>query len=63
MTGDVVNVCDEILSEAVSTGVSDIHIECFKESAQIRFRVDGILRVMKNFSDYLYKEYDLNCES
>ena len=55
---DVIEFGNKVLSNAIDLGASDIHIECFKESAQIRFRVDGILRVMKNFSDYLYKEYD-----
>ena len=37
---------------------SDVHIESFKDSAQIRYRIDGILRVMTNLSNYITKEYD-----
>ena len=55
---NVIEFTNKCISNALELGASDIHIECFRESAQIRYRVDGILRVMSNFSDYLYKEYD-----
>jgi len=55
---DVIAFGDKVISNAIELGASDIHIECFKNSAQIRFRIDGILRVMKNFSQYIFKEYD-----
>jgi len=57
VTGDVVNVCDEILSEAVSTGVSDIHIEIFKESAQIRFRGNGSLLAQAKYRKFISTNY------
>lgn len=55
---NVIEFTNKCISNALELGASDIHIECFRESAQIRYRVDGILRVMSNFSEYLFKEYD-----
>lgn len=55
---NVIEFTNKCISNALELGASDIHIECFRESAQIRYRVDGILRVMGNFSEYLFKEYD-----
>ena len=55
---NVIEFTNKCISNALELGASDIHMECFRESAQIRYRVDGILRVMGNFSEYLYKEYD-----
>ena len=39
-------------------GASDIHIESFRDSAQTRFRVDGILKVMDKYSKFLHENYD-----
>ena len=55
---DVIEFGNKVISNAVELGASDIHIECFRNSAQIRYRVDGILRIMDNYSKYLFKEYD-----
>ena len=58
ITGDVVNVVDDILSEGVQTGVSDIHIEIFKESAQIRFRGNGSMLVQSQYRTFITKNYN-----
>ncbi len=55
---DVIEFGNKVISNAVELGASDIHIECFRDSAQIRYRIDGILRIMDNYSKYLFKEYD-----
>ncbi len=55
---DVIDFGNKVISNAVEMGASDIHIEAFRENAQIRFRVDGILRVMDTYSKFLFKEYD-----
>lgn len=57
VNGDVVQVCDEILSEAVSTGVSDVHIEIFKETAQIRFRGNGSLASQPKYRKFISTNY------
>jgi len=58
ITGDVVNVVDDILSEGVQTGVSDIHIEIFKESAQIRFRGNGSMLAQNQYRTFITKNYN-----
>ena len=40
----IIKMINAMLSEAIKENASDIHIETFEESLQIRFRVDGILR-------------------
>tara|TARA_B110000503_G_scaffold105473_1_gene157357 strand:+ start:2772 stop:4739 length:1968 start_codon:yes stop_codon:yes gene_type:complete len=53
----VVRFCDQILHEAVKNKVSDIHIECFRDSAKIRMRLDGTMIVKPLYSEYLFKNY------
>ena len=53
---DVIAFVDNILNEAIKLESSDIHIEPFKETAHVRFRVDGVLRVMDKFTDFLNKD-------
>ena len=53
---DVIAFVDKILNEAIKLETSDIHIEPFKDSAHVRFRVDGVLRVMSQFTDFLVKD-------
>ena len=55
---EVIVFGNKLITEAINLGASDIHIECFRDSAQVRFRVDGILRVMKNYSSFLYENYN-----
>ncbi|GAW97065.1 MULTISPECIES: type II secretion system ATPase GspE [Colwellia] len=40
----IIKLINAMLSEAIKESASDIHIETFENSLQIRFRVDGILR-------------------
>ena len=58
ITGDVVSVVDEILSEAVMNGASDIHIEIFKDIAQIRFRSGGTLLLQNQYKSFIVKNYN-----
>ncbi len=43
---NIVNLVNNLLSYAVSTNASDIHIEALEDRTLIRFRIDGILREM-----------------
>ena len=54
---EVIVFGNKLITEAINLGASDIHIECFRDSAQVRFRVDGILKVMNNYSEFLYENY------
>lgn len=40
----IIKLINAMLSEAIKESASDIHIETFENSLQIRFRVDGVLR-------------------
>ena len=53
---DVIAFVDKILNEAIKLETSDIHIEPFKDTAHVRFRVDGVLRIMDQFTDFLTKD-------
>ena len=53
---DVIAFVDKILNEAIKLESSDIHIEPFKDTAHVRFRVDGVLRIMDQFTDFLKKD-------
>ena len=53
---DVIVFVDKILNEAIKLETSDIHIEPFKDTAHVRFRVDGVLRIMDQFTDFLNKD-------
>ena len=54
---EVITFGNKLITEAINLGVSDIHIECFRDSAQVRFRVDGILKIMNSYSKFLHENY------
>lgn len=43
---DVTHFVDELLSHAISKGVSDIHVEPYEKILRVRYRIDGILQVV-----------------
>ena len=47
---------DHVPHDALNLDASDIHIEPFKDTAHVRFRVDGVLRVMDESTDFLTKD-------
>ena len=55
---DVINFGDKVISEAIDMEASDIHIEAFRNTSTIRFRVDGILKVMDKFTKFLHSNYN-----
>ena len=55
---EVIVFGNKLITEAINIGASDIHIESFRDSAQTRFRVDGILKVMDKYSKFLHENYD-----
>ena len=48
---------NKIISEAITMGVSDIHIEPYKNSSRIRYRIDGILKIIDEHTKYLNQNY------
>jgi type II secretory ATPase GspE/PulE/Tfp pilus assembly ATPase PilB-like protein len=55
-TTDVTALLTEVVTEAYHNAASDIHIEPEEEDIVIRFRVDGLLRVMRKFNKALQKQ-------
>ena len=55
---EVIVFGDKLIKEAITLGASDIHIEPFKDTAQVRFRIDGVLVVMDQFRKFLEKNYN-----
>ena len=55
---EVINFGNKLITEAINLGASDIHIECFRDNAQVRFRVDGILKIMDKYSKFLFENYN-----
>lgn len=51
---DVIKIVDDIFYNGVAEGASDIHIEPEKEGMIIRYRVDGIMRVVYEGEAKLY---------
>ena len=54
---EVIVFGNKLITEAINLGTSDIHIECFRDSAQVRFRIDGILKIMDSYSKFLHENY------
>ena len=54
---DVIKFGHAIITEAILAGASDIHIEPFKITSRVRYRVDGILISMDKFSKFLNENY------
>jgi type IV pilus assembly protein PilB len=44
----IVKLVNGILVNAIKVGASDVHVEPFETKFQIRFRIDGVLKVMMN---------------
>jgi len=55
---EAISFGNNLITEAINLGVSDIHIECYRDSAQVRFRIDGILKIMDKYSKFLYENYN-----
>ena len=53
----VIAFVDKVILNAISAGASDVHIEPYKTSARIRYRVDGILKKIDDHTKYLSENY------
>lgn len=50
----IVNIVNGILLEAIRKKVSDIHIQCNRDAVLVRFRIDGVLQVVKKLDKKIY---------
>jgi len=54
---DVIKFSTAVVAEAIKSGVSDIHIEPFRFSSRVRYRLDGILAEQEHFAKFLHSNY------
>ena len=56
-SSEVVYFVNDVLIKAFRSGTSDIHMEKFRESARVRFRVDGVMHEEEEYSMFLDQNY------
>ena len=49
---------DKILTTSAKLDTSDIHLEIYQHGARVRFRINGVLEIMPEFSDYLNAHFN-----
>jgi len=54
---EVIKFSTAVVAEAIKLGVSDIHIEPYRFSSRVRYRLDGMLQEQEHFSKFLYSNY------
>ena len=57
ISSDVEDFVDDIIIKSFHSGTSDIHLEKFRDLAQVRFREDGVLTVQEEFTEFLESNY------
>ena len=58
LSGNVISGVDEILSNAIESGASDVHFEIFKDAAHVRFRRNGTLSILHEYSKFIEENYN-----
>ena len=53
----VISFVNDLIFEAVGLGASDIHIEPYKNSSGLRYRVDGVLLEQKKNESFLHSQF------
>ena len=54
---EVIKFSTAVVAEAIKSGVSDIHIEPFRFSSRVRYRLDGMLQEQEQFKQFLHDNY------
>ena len=54
---EVIKFSTAVVAEAIKAGVSDIHIEPYRFSSRVRYRLDGMLSEQEHFSGFLHSNY------
>ena len=57
ISSDVEAFVDDVLIKSFHSGSSDIHIERFRDLAQVRFSEDGVLTLQNDFTEFLESNY------
>ncbi len=54
---EVIKFSTAVVADAIKAGVSDIHIEPYRFSSRVRYRLDGILTEQEHFKKFLHSNY------
>ena len=54
---EVIKFSTAVVAEAIKLGVSDIHIEPFRFSSRVRYRLDGMLSEQEQYKQFLHDNY------
>ena len=54
---EVIKFSTAVVAEAIKAGVSDIHIEPYRFSSRVRYRLDGMLQEQDHFCKFLHSNY------
>lgn len=53
----VISFVNDMISNAIKLGASDIHLDTYKEHADARYRIDGVLEKRKSITQFLFDNY------
>ncbi len=54
---EVIKFSTAVVAEAIKLGVSDIHIEPYRFSSRVRYRLDGMLAEQEQYKKFLHDNY------
>lgn len=54
---NVIDFVSNVIENAITLGISDIHFEPFETSARLRYRGDGVLREVPELAEFLHENY------
>ena len=54
---EVIKFSTAVVAEAIKKGVSDIHIEPYRFSSRVRYRLDGMLQEQEQYKNFLHDNY------
>ena len=54
---EVIKFSTAVVAEAIKKGVSDIHIEPYRFSSRVRYRLDGMLQEQEQYRQFLHDNY------
>ena len=54
---EVIKFSTAVVAEAIKKGVSDIHIEPYRFTSRVRYRLDGMLQEQEQYKQFLHDNY------
>jgi len=54
---EVIKFSTAVVADAIKLGVSDIHIEPYRFSSRVRYRLDGMLQEQEQYKQFLHDNY------